>query len=60
MQARSFSFGKLGNSPNDRASHARFPHRRIASLSAQALKQQFGVPQGSRVTLLDGLCGGTS
>src|SRR4051794_31487594 len=29
--------GGLGNSPNDRASRARLPHRRIASLSAQPL-----------------------
>jgi len=26
----------------------------------RALRQQFGVPQGSHVTLLDGLFGGTS
>jgi len=36
-QACSFSLGKLGNSPNDRASRVRFLHGRITSLSAQAL-----------------------
>jgi hypothetical protein len=38
-RARSFSLGKLGTSPNDRASRVRFPHGRITSLSAQALRE---------------------
>src|SRR5215203_3103580 len=36
-RARSFWLGKLGNSPNDRASRVRIPHGRITALSAQAL-----------------------
>jgi thioredoxin reductase (NADPH) len=41
-QACSFSLGKLGNSPNDRASRVRFPHGRIKPLSAQALRRENG------------------
>jgi hypothetical protein len=38
VRAQVLSFiGKLGNSPDDRASRVRFPFRVIASLSAQAL-----------------------
>ena len=46
--ARSFSFGKIGNSPNDRASRVRFPHRRILSLSAQPLGRAGGSTAGRK------------
>src|SRR5215212_5477835 len=38
-RARSFSLGKLGNSPNDRASRVRISHGRITRLSAQPLRR---------------------
>jgi len=36
-RARSFSLGKLGNSPNDRASRVRIPHGRITSYPRKLL-----------------------
>src|SRR5215203_1008952 len=46
-RARVLSFiGKLGNSPDDRASCARLSSRRIVSLSAQALSRKVVYLQG--------------
>src|SRR5215208_701743 len=45
VRARVLSFiGKLGNSPDDRASRVRFPSRGVASLSAQALRSTYSWP----------------